>query len=180
MPSVNLLPWRVDAAYRQQLLVRRLIGLACFVLLGVLCLGAALLEHHIHQHQKQTAFLQQELTALREPLVRLAMLKRSYQQTLSTLQHILSLSQQKHPPINLLNALPSLQPEGIQLLRLERQVLDVVLTGVSVSQTSLTLFFRQLQNSPLFSKAQLEFAQSSAQKHSQYREFKVRLTLAES
>jgi type IV pilus assembly protein PilN len=157
----NLFPHRVAAQKRRlQRFVRQLIMTA----LLVLCFGLVVqtwTQHRLEAQNARNRLLQTEITRLGADLPSPEQL-RQVQLQLSAKQAVLqALAGQKGQAAQLLKALASTTPAGVQLLDVQQSGTDVYVMGVATAHERVATFMRRLRGNGVFEQVELKEVQTA-------------------
>lgn len=143
--AINLLPWR-DALHRSrkkrylQLLLAIAIVMVCCWLLLLWCY-----QHQLQQQRQHNVFWQQQLQHAQQVQLQLTQLRQQTQFYAEQLLFIRQNRQQYNQLLHFLNELVSFIPEESTLLSLEKNGVDLALSGVTEQAVLLEQMLQQAE-----------------------------------
>ncbi|WP_428772695.1 PilN domain-containing protein [Vibrio sp.] len=146
--NVNLYPWREWQLVRhQRQFWWQLVGL--FMLISVVALlGGQYFQRQIITQQQRLDFLQQYDQELQQQMQQLGQLKIEHRQLAQRLQLVEQLQTRLNRPVQLMNQLQQLVPEGVYLDKIKFQQPRVELHGISDSTARVATLLDRLESSP--------------------------------
>lgn len=177
MIRINLLPWR--AQIRQQKMKRfgMLIGAGVLVALFLLLLWHLFVRGELNHQTARNNFLQAEIDKQAAAITDLNRKKRLQSQILTDLKFIFNLREKSYRSVQVMDELAKLTPEAISLTRIIRQGSQLTLIGEASANSEVTVYLRQLSDSPLFDQPNLTQIASREEEDGQARRFEIQVKI---
>lgn len=144
MILLNLLPHRESARRRRREAFYLMLGIS--VVAGLLLAGALYLWEvgQVARQEARNALLRSEITRLEKQIKDIASLQADIAALRARQQAVENLQADRNLPVQLLNELARLLPEGVYLTGLKQDNQTVLLTGVAQSNERVSELLRQL------------------------------------
>ena len=156
MILINLLPYREERRKRRKAAFFAGLGLAALVGAGLVVAAYLLLQFLTTEQQGRNHFIQTEITRLEEQIKDIANLKAEIESLKSRQRAVEDLQTDRNTPVQLLNDLARLAPEGIYLTGIRQADKVVTITGNAQTNERVSEFLRNLsRNSEWLEKPDL-------------------------
>jgi len=155
MTHINLLPWREEArglerkAFIARLLASAVVG-ALLMFLWIL-LADNQLEH---QHMRNS-YLQSNIAEMDKKVAEISQLKRKKAEMLSRMKVIQDLQGNRSEIVKMFDELVRAVPDGTYLESLTGKQGKITMSGFSESNNRISMFMRNLDNSPKYANSNL-------------------------
>lgn len=152
MTQVNLLPWREQA--RQAKKMRFLLVIGLFVGLAVLMeifLHFFMLSM-INNQLRVNSYLQVQLDQEQKIVVQLNNKKKEGGVIYAKLKFIYLLQNESYRAVKLLDALPRVLPDGVSLIKLTREGVNITLAGRAKSNLQVSVLMENIAKNPIFNQ----------------------------
>lgn len=144
MILINLLPYREERRKRRKAAFFAGLGLAALVGAGIVVAAYLLLQFLTTEQQARNHFIQTEITRLEEQIKDIANLKAEIESLKSRQRAVEDLQTDRNTPVQLLNDLARLAPEGIYLTGIRQADKVVTITGNAQTNERVSEFLRNL------------------------------------
>jgi len=142
MILINLLPYREERRKRRKQAFFAGIALSLFVGAGVLGLGWLLLQQQIDNQRQRNDFLARENAKLDDEIKSIASLRQEIDDLVRRQKAVEALQGERNLPVNMLNELVRLAPEGVYLTAVKQSDRSVQVTGLAQTQERVSEFLR--------------------------------------
>ena len=147
MILINLLPYREERRKRRKAAFFAGLGLAALVGAGLVVAAYLLLQFLTTEQQGRNQFIQTEITRLEEQIKDIANLKAEIESLKSRQRAVEDLQTDRNTPVQVLNDLARLAPEGIYLTGIRQADKVVTITGIAQTNERVSEFLRNLSRS---------------------------------
>lgn len=144
MILINLLPYREERRKRRKQNFFASLGLALAVGVGIAAMGWVLLQSMIDHQQARNSFLQAQIGLLDGQIKDIAALREEINALTLRQKAVEALQAERNMPVNLLNDLARLTPEGIYLIGLKQSGNSIALTGYAQTQERVSEYLRNI------------------------------------
>lgn len=156
MIYINLLPVRA-AQKREKLIEQSIILVAILALSVALCIGVyTVLLTKVSAEKDAMAQKKQEIEQLKKTIGEVDRFKKLQEELKNKLAVLDKLKEGKTGPVMLLDELARAVPEKLWLTSFKESGGNIALTGIGVDEETVANFMRQLEESPLFQKVELQ------------------------
>lgn len=156
MILINLLPYREERRKRRKAAFFAGLGLAALVGAGLVVAAYLLLQFLTSEQQAHNQYIQGEITRLEAQIKDIANLKAEIESLKSRQRAVEDLQTDRNTPVQLLNDLARLAPEGIYLTTIRQENKAVTVTGIAQTNERVSEFLRNLsRNSEWLEKPDL-------------------------
>lgn len=142
MILINLLPYREERRKRRKQAFFAGIALSLLLGAGVLGLGWLLLQQQIDNQLQRNDFLKRENAKLDDEIKSIASLRQEIDDLVRRQKAVEALQGERNLPVNMLNELVRLAPEGIYLTAVKQSERSVQVTGLAQTQERVSEFLR--------------------------------------
>ena len=142
MILINLLPYREERRKRRKQAFFAGIALSLLVGAGVLGLGWLLLQQQIDNQRQRNDFLARENAKLDDEIKSIASLRQEIDDLVRRQKAVEALQGERNLPVNMLNELVRLAPEGVYLTAVKQSDRSVQVTGLAQTQERVSEFLR--------------------------------------
>jgi type IV pilus assembly protein PilN len=142
MILINLLPYREERRKRRKQAFFAGIALSMLVGVGVLSLGWLLLQQQIDNQRQRNDFLSRENAKLDDEIKSIASLRQEIEDLVRRQKAVEALQGERNLPVNMLNELVRLAPEGVYLTAVKQTDRSVQVTGLAQTQERVSEFLR--------------------------------------
>ncbi|RJX31748.1 MAG: fimbrial assembly protein [Oxalobacter sp.] len=146
MVKINLLPHREETRKQRGKAFYALLVLGALVGVGIVIVGAGLLEGLMHRQEQRNNVLRQENKRLDGEIKKVATLKQEIESLRARQQAVEDLQGDRNQPVYLMDELVMQTPEGIYLKSLKQDGQRVVLVGYAQSNERVSEYLRNLGN----------------------------------
>lgn len=147
MILINLLPYREERRKRRKAAFFAALGLAGLVGAGIVVAVYLLLQFLTSEQQSRNQYIQDEITRLEAQIKDIANLKSEIESLKSRQRAVEDLQTDRNTPVQLLNDLARLTPEGIYLTAIRQADKVVTVSGIAQSNERVSEFLRNLSRS---------------------------------
>lgn len=156
MILINLLPYREERRKRRKAAFFAGLGLAGLVGAGLVVAAYLMLQFLTSEQQAHNQYIQGEITRLEDQIKDIANLKAEIESLKSRQRAVEDLQTDRNTPVQLLNDLARLAPEGIYLTTIRQDNKTVTVTGIAQTNERVSEFLRNLsRNSEWLEKPDL-------------------------
>lgn len=142
MILINLLPYREERRKRRKQAFFAGIALSLVIGAGVLGLGWLLLQQQIDNQRQRNDFLTRENAKLDDEIKSIASLRQEIDDLVRRQKAVEALQGERNLPVNMLNELVRLAPEGVYLTAVKQSDRSVQVTGLAQTQERVSEFLR--------------------------------------
>lgn len=145
MTSINLLPWREDRKRYRNRRFYAVLSMASMVAgMGILAIHLSI-QYVINQQEDRNNYVQREISAQGGKIAQVKKLKKE-KESLMAHMGVIQLLEAKRPYIvNLFDSIARSVPEGIYLTEVTRSGNEILISGVTVSNSRVSIFMRNLE-----------------------------------
>ena len=144
MILINLLPYREERRKRRKAAFFAGLGLAGLVGGGLVVAGYLLLQFLTQEQQSHNQYIQSEITRLEAQIKDIANLKAEIESLKSRQRAVEDLQTDRNTPVQLLNDLARLAPEGIYLTAIRQADKVVTVSGIAQTNERVSEFLRNV------------------------------------
>ena len=156
MILINLLPYREERRKRRKAAFFAGLGLAGLVGAGLVVAGYLLLQFLTTEQQSHNQYIQNEISRLEAQIKDIANLKAEIESLKSRQRAVEDLQTDRNTPVQLLNDLARLAPEGIYLSAIRQSEKVVTISGIAQTNERVSEFLRNVsRNSEWLEKPDL-------------------------
>jgi len=141
---INLLPYREERRKRRKAAFFAGLGLAGLVGAGVVVAAYLLLQFLTQEQQSHNQYIQTEITRLEAQIKDIANLKAEIESLKSRQRAVEDLQTDRNTPVQLLNDLARLTPEGIYLTAIRQADKVVTVNGIAQTNERVSEFLRNV------------------------------------
>ncbi|MAM87771.1 PilN domain-containing protein [Allohahella sp. A8] len=175
MARINLRPWREELrAERQKSFVTALIGVL-IISAGLSFLWVRYMEGQIESQNNRNSFLTTQISQLNEQIKEINELKKRREALIDRMRVIQDLQGKRPVIVRLFDELVRITPDGVFLEKLARTNDAVAVTGVGESNSRISTFMRNLDQSEWFKDPSLSNVKTKPNSDS-LRQFDLRVT----
>lgn len=157
---INLLPWRDEERKRK---TRDFINqLVLFAMLagGVVFYAAHLIQGRVDYQNHRNQYLQDEIDRLKTEFLEIGKLETTKQQLLARTDIIQQLQTRRPQVVHVFHELAYALPEGVKLSSIKQEEDVLLLEGKAESNTQVSTFMRNLNDSEWFTEPRLEIIEA--------------------
>lgn len=147
MILINLLPHREERRKRRKAAFFAGLGLAALVGAGLVVAGFLLLEFLTQEQKEHNQYIQTAVTQLEAQIKDIANLKTEIESLKSRQKAVEDLQTDRNTPVQLLNDLARLAPEGIYLTTIRQDNKLVTISGIAQTNERVSEFLRNVSRS---------------------------------
>ena len=147
MILINLLPYREERRKRRKAAFFAGLGLAGLVGAGIVVGVYLLLQFLTTEQQAHNQYIQDEITRLEAQIKDIANLKAEIESLKSRQRAVEDLQTDRNTPVQLLNDLSRLAPEGIYLTAIRQSDKEVTVSGIAQTNERVSEFLRNVSRS---------------------------------
>ncbi|MCE4556186.1 PilN domain-containing protein [Roseateles cellulosilyticus] len=147
MILINLLPYREERRKRRKVAFFAGLGLAALVGAGIVVAAYLLLQFLTQEQQSHNQYIQSEITRLEAQIKDIANLKAEIEALKSRQRAVEDLQTDRNTPVQLLNDLARLAPEGIYLTAIRQTDKVVTISGIAQTNERVSEFLRNVSRS---------------------------------
>ncbi|KQW51693.1 MULTISPECIES: PilN domain-containing protein [unclassified Roseateles] len=147
MILINLLPYREERRKRRKAAFFAGLGLAGLVGAGIVVAVFLLLQFLTSEQQSRNQFIQTEITRLEAQIKDIADLKTEIESLKSRQRAVEDLQTDRNTPVQLLNDLARLAPEGVYLTAIRQAEKVVTVSGIAQTNERVSEFLRNVSRS---------------------------------
>lgn len=156
MILINLLPYREERRKRRKAAFFAGLGLAALVGAGVVVAVYLLLQFLTTEQQSRNQYIQAQITLLEAQIKDIANLKSEIESLKSRQRAVEDLQTDRNTPVQLLNDLARLAPEGVYLTAIRQDSKLVTVSGIAQTNERVSEFLRNVsRNSEWLEKPDL-------------------------
>ncbi len=144
MILINLLPYREERRKRRKAAFFVGMGVAAAAGAGVVAAAYLLLQFLTQEQQSHNAYIQNEITRLESQIKDIANLKAEIESLKSRQRAVEDLQTDRNTPVQLLNDLSRLAPEGIYLTAIRQTDKVVTISGIAQTNERVSEFLRNV------------------------------------
>jgi len=144
---INLLPYREERRKRRKQAFFAGLGLAALVGAGIVFAVFLLLQFLTTEQQSHNQYIQNEITRLEAQIKDIAELKTEIESLKSRQRAVEDLQTDRNTPVQLLNDLARLAPEGVYLTAIRQDNKNVTVNGVAQTNERVSEFLRNVSRS---------------------------------
>lgn len=147
MILINLLPYREERRKRRKAAFFAGLGAAALVGAGVVGAVYLLLQFLTTEQQSHNQYIQNEITRLEAQIKDIADLKTEIESLKSRQRAVEDLQTDRNTPVQLLNDLSRLAPEGVYLTAIRQDSKIVTISGIAQTNERVSEFLRNISRS---------------------------------
>ena len=147
MILINLLPYREERRKRRKQAFFAGLGLAALIGAGLVFAGYLLLQLLTSEQQSRNQYIQGEISILEAQIKDIANLKSEIESLKARQRAVEDLQTDRNTPVQLLNDLARLAPEGIYLNAIRQENKTVTVSGVAQTNERVSEFLRNITRS---------------------------------
>lgn len=177
MAYINLLPWREEAEKAKQrafFSALTAVGIAAF---AVVFIVNQYYQMRIDGQNDRNQFLKNEIQTLDLRIAKIKSLNEKKKELQKRIRVVEQLQRSRNVGTQVLDEIAKVVPNGIYLIRLEKQDNSLKITGKSESNNHLANMIREIERSNLFDDAVLESITSNDAKSKLLSDFKMRIRI---
>ena len=144
MILINLLPYREERRKRRKAAFFAGMGLAALVGAGIVVAVYLLLQFLTSEQQSRNQYIQNEITRLEAQIKDIANLKSEIESLKSRQRAVEDLQTDRNTPVQLLNDLARLAPEGVYLTAIRQDNKVVTVSGIAQTNERVSEFLRNV------------------------------------
>lgn len=144
MILINLLPYREERRKRRKAAFFAGMGLAGIIGAGIVVAAYLLLQFLTQEQQSHNQYIQSEITRLEAQIKDIANLKAEIESLKSRQRAVEDLQTDRNTPVQLLNDLARLAPEGIYLTAIRQADKVVTVSGIAQTNERVSEFLRNV------------------------------------
>ena len=144
MILINLLPYREERRKRRKAAFFAGLGLAGLLGAGVVVAAFLLLQFLTSEQQSRNQYIQNEITRLEAQIKDIADLKTEIESLKSRQRAVEDLQTDRNTPVQLLNDLARLAPEGVYLTAIRQAEKVVTISGIAQTNERVSEFLRNV------------------------------------
>lgn len=144
MILINLLPYREERRKRRKAAFFAGLGLAAVVGAGIVMAIYLLLQFLTSEQQSRNQYIQNEITRLEAQIKDIANLKSEIESLKSRQRAVEDLQTDRNTPVQLLNDLARLAPEGVYLTAIRQDNKIVTVSGIAQTNERVSEFLRNV------------------------------------
>jgi type IV pilus assembly protein PilN len=142
MILINLLPYREERRKRRKQAFFAGVGLSLVGGMALVALGWLLLQQQIDHQRQRNDFLTRENAKLDDEIKSIASLRQEIDDLVRRQKAVEALQGERNLPVNMLNELVRLAPEGVYLTSVKQADRSLQVTGLAQSQERVSEFLR--------------------------------------
>lgn len=174
MARINLLPWRVERRKQKQQ--------EFFSLVGAFAFAAAIVVAAVHIYNNQlidsqmnrNQFLAEQTSFLDKRIAEISELEKEKQRLLDRMRAIERLQTNRPLIVRFFDELVDSLPEGVSILRLAQQGMNITINGVAQSNARVSSLMRNLEASEWLRNPQLDIIQATDESGTRVSRFTLR------
>lgn len=147
MILINLLPYREERRKRRKAAFFAALGVAALIGAGIVVAGYLLLQYLTTEQQARNQYIQNEISLLEAQIKDIADLKSDIESLKSRQRAVEDLQTDRNTPVQLLNDLSRLAPEGIYLTAIRQADKEVTINGIAQTNERVSEFLRNISRS---------------------------------
>lgn len=147
MILINLLPYREERRKRRKAAFFAGLGVAAAIGAGIVGAGYLLLQFLTTEQQAHNQYIQNEISRLEAQIKDIANLKAEIESLKSRQRAVEDLQTDRNTPVQLLNDLSRLAPEGIYLTAIRQADKVVTVSGIAQTNERVSEFLRNVSRS---------------------------------
>ncbi|RYG97555.1 MAG: fimbrial assembly protein, partial [Alphaproteobacteria bacterium] len=144
MILINLLPYREERRKRRKAAFFAGLGFAALVGVGVVVAIYLMLQLFTSEQQSRNQFIQAEITRLEAQIADIANLRAEIESLKSRQRAVEDLQTDRNTPVQVLDDLARLAPEGIYLTGIRQAEKVVTVSGIAQTNERVSEFLRNL------------------------------------
>ena len=144
MILINLLPYREERRKRRKAAFFAGMGLAAIIGAGIVVAAYLLLQFLTQEQQSHNQYIQSEITRLEAQIKDIANLKAEIESLKSRQRAVEDLQTDRNTPVQLLNDLARLAPEGVYLTAIRQADKVVTVSGIAQTNERVSEFLRNV------------------------------------
>lgn len=144
MILINLLPYREERRKRRKAAFFAGLGLAALVGVGIVVAAYLTLQFLTSEQRARNQFIQTEITRLEAQIKDIANLKAEIESLKSRQRAVEDLQSDRNTPVQLLNDLARLAPEGVYLTAIRQADKVATITGIAQTNERVSEFLRNI------------------------------------
>lgn len=178
MARINLLPWREEQRNQRKREFFFAVGGSVIFMLGIVLYVHMHIGGLIANQNSRNDYVKREIKVVEAKIAEISELEKQKEQLISRMRVIEQLQSNRPEIVHVFEEIAKLAPDGLYLVKLTQAGRNVTLEGVAQSNARVSSFMRALEESPWFTKPQLEVIQSSTKEVDRSRTFKLRVSQA--
>ena len=147
MILINLLPYREERRKRRKAAFFAGLGFAGLVGAGLVVAAYLMLQFLTAEQQSHNQYIQNEITRLEAQIKDIADLKAEIESLKARQRAVEDLQTDRNTPVQLLNDLARLAPEGIYLTAIRQEAKVVTISGIAQTNERVSEFLRNVSRS---------------------------------
>lgn len=147
MILINLLPYREERRKRRKAAFFAGLGLAGLIGAGIVVAAYLMLEFLTAEQQSHNQYIKNEITRLEAQIKDIADLKAEIESLKARQRAVEDLQTDRNTPVQLLNDVARLAPEGIYLTAIRQDAKVVTISGIAQTNERVSEFLRNVSRS---------------------------------
>lgn len=144
MILINLLPYREERRKRRKAAFFAGLGFAAVAGVGIVAAGYLLLQFLTTEQQAHNQYIQTEISRLESQIKDIAELKTEIESLQARQRAVEDLQTDRNTPVQLLNDLARLAPEGVYLTAIRQEGKSVTLSGIAQTNERVSEYLRNV------------------------------------
>jgi type IV pilus assembly protein PilN len=141
---INLLPYREERRKRRKAAFFAGLGVAGLIGAGIVFAGYLLLQYLTTEQQERNQYIQNEIALLEAQIKDIANLRSEIESLKSRQRAVEDLQTDRNTPVQLLNDLSRLAPEGVYLTAIRQADKEVTVNGIAQTNERVSEFLRNI------------------------------------
>ena len=159
--KINLLPWRDEERQRQTREFLTQLGLYAMLAALAILYVVFNVQGQINYQERRNGFLQTEIDRLKVELEEIEELESTKEKLLSRMEIIQQLQTRRPQIVHLFHELAFTLPDGVSLTSIEQNQDSITLQGKAESNTRVSAYMRNLDDSEWLTKPRLEVIEAN-------------------
>lgn len=147
MTQINLLPWRVQLREQRKVEFFTILSVCLALTFFILVIMHSIMRADINRQTQRNDRLKQEITLLDKKIIALRDLQQQKDRLITRMSIIQTLQVNRPLIVHAFDELVRLLPEGVYLTNIKRSGQVIILTGRAQSNTRVSTFMRNIENS---------------------------------
>jgi type IV pilus assembly protein PilN len=165
MAHINLLPWREEERQKREKNFYITLGITFVVAAAVLYGAIMFVDALIEEQNQRNAFLEQEIRLVDKKIKEIKNLEKQRDMLVARMQVIEELQKSRPKIVKVMDALPRIVPEGVNLKTFSRTGKNIEFLGIAESNSRVSVFMTSLDKNVEFGESKLNIIKKSATKN---------------
>jgi type IV pilus assembly protein PilN len=165
MAHINLLPWREEERQKREKNFYITLGITFVAAAAVLYGAIMFVDALIEEQNQRNAFLEQEIRLVDKKIKEIEDLEKQRDMLVARMQVIEELQKSRPKIVKVMDALPRIVPEGVNINTFTRTGKNIAFTGLAESNSRVSVFMKLIDDNPEFGESTLNIIKKGTSKN---------------